>query len=143
MHIFRGKKILQQNLVVCYMIRWWVSSGDYITPYITKVFTFDLYVNINIFLIALHKFHVSAITCLIHVCKVWGSFLYHGSFVHSYSTVMFRDCTTSVKNTFSSVLQVWFLFWGEERHMFTLTLCQSNLNPYYMGRKAAFFSVGI
>jgi hypothetical protein len=23
-----------------------------------------------------------------------------------------------------------------------LTLCQSNLNPYCMGRKAAFFSVG-
>jgi hypothetical protein len=25
----------------------------------------------------------------------------------------------------------------------TLTLCRSNLNPYCMGRKAAFFSVGI
>jgi hypothetical protein len=24
-----------------------------------------------------------------------------------------------------------------------LTLCRSNLSPYYMGRKAAFFSVGI
>jgi hypothetical protein len=25
----------------------------------------------------------------------------------------------------------------------SLTLCQSNLNPYCLGRKAAFFSVGI
>jgi hypothetical protein len=24
-----------------------------------------------------------------------------------------------------------------------LTLCRSNLNPYFLGRKAAFFSVGI
>jgi hypothetical protein len=32
-----------------------------------------------------------------------------------------------------------------DRHVvaLTLTLCRSNLNPYCLGRKAAFFSVGI
>jgi hypothetical protein len=28
-------------------------------------------------------------------------------------------------------------------HLKILTLCRSNLNPYCLGRKAAFFSVGI
>jgi len=57
------------------MLRWWVSSGDYITLYITKIFTNDFHVGMNIFIIALHKFHVSAIMYLIHVCKIWSSFL--------------------------------------------------------------------
>jgi len=69
MNIFKGKN-LQQNLIVFYMFRWCVSSEDYITIYITKIFTNSLHVSIDIFIIALHNFHVSPITYLIHVCKI-------------------------------------------------------------------------
>jgi hypothetical protein len=89
------------------MFRWWVSSGVYITLYITKIFTSDLHVSVDIFLIALHKFHVSeALFFTMDLLQTLILQLYSGT------------AQLLVKNTFSSVVQVWFLY--EKKDTFLL-----------------------